>query len=96
MEADLLLYVLEIPFSLSTDYFGTCFTKYDFKVGQIVKRLVTLVTKNLDEEYRADYEDKINNCLEILHRNSNHIDLIFNCPSQFNYAKLSISKLRLW
>lgn len=80
MEADLLLYVLEIPFSLSEDYFGTCFTKYDFKVGQIVKRLVTLVTKNLDEEYRADYEDKINNYLEILHRNSNHIDLIYDLP----------------
>ena len=80
MEADLLLYVLEIPFSLSTDYFGTCFTKYDFKVGQIVKRLVTLVTKNLDEEYRADYEEKINKYLEILHRNSNHIDLIFDLP----------------
>src|SRR6056297_2235727 len=77
MEADLLLFVLdEIPFSLPTDFFGTCFTKYDTKVAQIVKRLITLVTKKLDEEYRADYEDKINHYLKILHQTSNHLDMI--------------------
>lgn len=68
MEADLLLFVLDIPFSLQTDFFGTCFTKYDTKVAQIVKRLITLVTKKLDEEYRADYEDKINHYLRFFIR----------------------------
>ena len=80
MEADLLLFVLEIPFSLPTDFFGTCFTKYDTKVAQIVKRLITLVTKKLDEEYRADYEDKINHYLKILHQTSNHLDMIYDLP----------------
>lgn len=80
LEADLLMYVLEVPFSFSTNLFNTCFTKYDYKVGQIVKRLVTLVTKKLHEDYQADYRDKINEYLKILHRTSNHIDTAYNLP----------------
>ncbi|MGM0496664.1 MAG: hypothetical protein ACQESJ_01975 [Bacteroidota bacterium] len=80
MEADLLLYVLEISFSFPDDFFGTCFTKFDFKVGQILKRLMTLVTKKMNKDYRADYEDNINEYLKRLHQTSNHIDLIYNLP----------------
>lgn len=80
LEADLLVYVLKVPFSLSTNLFGTCFTKYDFKVGQTVQRLVTLVTKKLHEDYRVEYQEQINGYLKILHRTSNHIDTIYNLP----------------
>lgn len=80
MEADWLVYVLEIPFSLSTDYFGTCFTKYDTKVAQTVKRLITLVTQKLHEDYKLDYQDKINHYLHVLYNNSRHIDMIYNMP----------------
>lgn len=80
LEADLILYVLEIPFTYSTDMLGTCFTQYDYKVGLLVKRLISLVTKNLHFDYKIDYQDKINQFLEILHRNSNHIDSIYNLP----------------
>jgi hypothetical protein len=80
LEADLLLYVLEIPFSLPANMFGTCFTQYDTKVAMIVKRLITVVTKKLHEDYKAEYEDIINGYLEILHRRSNHIDSIYNMP----------------
>ena len=80
MEADLLMYILEVPFSLSTNLFGTCFTQYDTKVALIVKRLITLVTKNMHEDFRIEYAVTINDYLQILHRTSNHIDTIYLMP----------------
>ena len=71
LEADLLMYILEIPFSLNETMFGTCFTQYDTKVAMILKRLINVVTKKLHEDYKIEYEEKINNYLQILHRNSN-------------------------
>src|SRR5690606_6096737 len=35
LEADLLLYVLEVPFGYPTKMLGTCFTQYDVKIGNI-------------------------------------------------------------
>ncbi len=80
LEADLLLFILEIPFSFETKMFGTCFTQYDTKVAMIVKRLITVVTKKLHEDYRIEYEETINEYLEILHRTSRHIDTVYNLP----------------
>lgn len=80
LEADLILYVLEIPFSYSTKMLGTCFTQYDYKVGLLVKRLMTIVTKKLHEDYKLDYADKINEYLSILHSTSTHIDFIYAFP----------------
>lgn len=79
-EADLLMYILEVPFSMSTKMFGTCFTQYDNKVATIIKRLINLVTKNLHEDYRVQYESKINEYLNILHTNANYIPSIKNLP----------------
>lgn len=80
MEADLLVYVLEVPFSLSTNLLGTCFTQYDTKVTITVKRLITLVTKKLHEDFKMEYVGKINAYLQILHRSSSHIDTIYLLP----------------
>lgn len=80
MEADMLVYLLEEAFSFPDDLFGTCFTQFDTKVAQIVKRLITLVTKKLHEDYRIEYTEKINNYLQMLHRTSNHIDTIYSMP----------------
>ena len=83
MEADLLIYVLDnVPFASSRNLLGTCFTPYDSKVGQIVKRLITLVTKKLHEDYKIEYEDKINKYLKILHQHSNHLDSIYDMPAR--------------
>ncbi len=80
MEADLLMYVLNEPFSLPDGSFGTCFTQFDAKVAQIVKRLITLVTKKLHEDYKIEYDAKINSYLKILHNRSGHINLVYNMP----------------
>lgn len=80
MEANLLVCLLKEAFSFPDDLFGTCFTQFDTKVAQIVKRLITLVTKKLHEDYRIEYHEKINNYLQMLHRTSNHIDTIYSMP----------------
>jgi len=84
LEADLLLYVLEVPFSLSTNKFGTCFTQYDYKVGLIVRRLINLVTKKLHPDYLVEYRDKLNDYLTILHRTSNFNNTIYALPKKID------------
>ncbi|TVR76116.1 MAG: hypothetical protein EA412_14250 [Chitinophagaceae bacterium] len=80
LEADLLLYVLEVPFSLTPMMFGTCFTQYDTKVAMILKRLINVVTKKLHEDYKIEYQEAINDYLQILHHRSNHIDTVYHLP----------------
>ncbi|MFW5793760.1 MAG: hypothetical protein ACOCWC_05705 [Bacteroidota bacterium] len=82
LEADLLVYILKEPFSMPADFFGTCFTKFDSKVAQIVKRLITIITKKLHEDYKADYYRDINHYLQILHNRSQHINMVYNMPDK--------------
>lgn len=80
LEANLLMYILEVPFSLTTDIFGSCFTQYDTRVAMIVKRLINIVTTKLHEDYKIEYEDAINEYLKILHRTSRHVNTVYNLP----------------
>ena len=82
LEADLILYVLAVPFSVDASIFGTCFTAFDSKVVQIVKRLITLVTTKLHSDYLADYQDTINVYLKILHQKSNFLDTVYYLPDK--------------
>ena len=79
-EADLLIHVLDVPFSMPSSMFGTCFTQFDSKVAMIVKRLVTLVTKKLHEDYLADYKITVNDYLNKLHGTSSHLNTVYNMP----------------
>ena len=81
-EADLLVFILDEVFSYPEDFFGTCFTGFDAKAGQIVKRLITLVTKKLHRDYFIEYRDKINHYLNILHRQSNHVNSVYDLPEK--------------
>ena len=80
LEADLVMYVLNIPFSLPHSLFGTCFTSYDYRVGLLVAKIVNLLSKKLHEDFKLEYKDEINNYLNILHRTSNHLDTIYHLP----------------
>ncbi len=80
LEADLLLYVLDYHFSDSTSLLGTCFTQLDTKVGMITKRLITIVTTKLHEDYKVEYNGEINKFLKILHRSSGHVSTVANLP----------------
>jgi hypothetical protein len=78
LEADLLLYVLAVPFSLSPDKFGTCFTAYNYKVVALLKRLITLVESKMHADFKIEYQSKINGYLSILHRYSSHLDYVYS------------------
>ncbi len=82
LEADLLVYILDEAFSYPSDFYGTCFTAFDSKVGQITKRLITLVTKKMHKDYLVEYQEKINRYLQILHTRSNHLDFIYDLPKK--------------
>ena len=82
LEADLIIYVLDVPFSYPAKFFGTCFTAFDYRTGLLVKRLTTLVEKKLHPDYKINYIERINFFLERLHSTSEHIDFIFVLPKK--------------
>lgn len=80
LEMDLIMDVLEIPFSPSAHCLGTCFTKYDYQVYLLVKKAITILKTKLHEDYRIQYAPKLNEYLTILHRTSSHLDYIYGMP----------------
>jgi hypothetical protein len=82
LEADLILYVLAVPFSANEYIFGSFFNAFDSKVVQILKRLITLVTKKLHPDYLGDYQDTINAYLKTLHQRSGFLDSVYSLPDK--------------
>jgi len=81
-EADLILMVLDEIFGYSNKLFGTCFTRYDYKVGILLKRLITLVASKLHPDFKIEYSNKINQYLNILHNTSDHLNSIYALPKE--------------
>jgi hypothetical protein len=80
LEADLVIYVLEKQFENPVNVFGARFSGYDYKVGLLLKKLISLVTKKLHPDYLIDYQDKINEFLTKLHSTSDRINTIYDLP----------------
>ncbi len=80
LEADLIMMVLEIPFSLSTNIFCTCFTAFNYKVVLLMKRIINLLQNKMHEDYQVQYRKKINEYLTILHRTSDYLDYVNALP----------------
>ena len=81
LEADLILYVLELQFEHSSTVFGARFSGYDYKVALLLKKLIALVTTKLHPDYLLDYQDTINGFLTKIHRTSNRINTVFELPT---------------
>ncbi len=82
LEADLVLYVLELQFSLPNSIFGARFSGYDYKVGLLLKRLINIVKNKLHSDYFIDYQDAINDFLTKIHSTSNRINTIYDLPDR--------------
>lgn len=78
LEADLILFVLEVPFTLNS--FRTCFTALNHKTVLLLKRLINLVQNKMHEDYRMEYRGKMNQYLATLHKTSNHLDYVYALP----------------
>ena len=81
LEADLVSYVLELQFENPPSVFGARFSGYDYKVALLLKRLISIVTKKLHPDYLIDYQDKINDYLQRMHKTSNRIKTIYDLPT---------------
>jgi hypothetical protein len=80
LEPDLILMILDEVFTHSANSLGTCFTKFDYRVGLLLKRLITLVTNKLHPDFMLEYRKKINDYLQVLHKTSTHLDFIYAMP----------------
>ncbi len=84
LETDLVLYVLKLQFAHYPKMFGKKTSGYDYKVGLLLKRFIKLITKELHEDYFADYQDTVNDFLEKLHKTSDRINTIKLLPKHVN------------
>ncbi len=80
LEVDLLIYALEKPFSQHAKHLGTKNSTFDSKMALILKKLIGVIEKKLHEDYKLDYEERINSYLTILHRKSDHLLSVSKLP----------------
>ena len=81
-EVELLMYLLKISFSQYNICFGTYATAFDYKVFTILKRVVNIVTKKIHKDYFINYQSTINKYLKQIHDTSNHLDIIYDFPTE--------------
>jgi hypothetical protein len=77
---DLILFVLERPFSEGERSFGTCFTAFNHKVYILLKKAITLYEKKIHEDIRINYTEQLNKHLVFMHQHSNHLDYVYDMP----------------
>lgn len=82
LELRLIMEALSIPFTQSTNMFCTCFTAYNHKVYLLLRKAVTILQKKLHEDFKLEYEARLNEYLNIMHRTSGHLDYIYNLPNK--------------
>jgi hypothetical protein len=89
-EADLLLFLLDLVTRQYSGELGTCLSTFDSKLALTTNRLYNLVTKKLHPDYFIEYEEKLNEFLQLLHKQSNHLDYVFDMPevAEINTKKL--------
>jgi ribosomal protein S13 len=79
-ELNLIMQVLKIPFSLSTNLFCTCFTNYNYRVSLLLKKAISLLQNKLHQDYAIEYSKVINTYLETLHRTCNYLYCVSSLP----------------
>lgn len=82
LEADLIMFVLKVPFSMDNRSFKTSYTGFNFKVVALLKRILKLLETKLHEDYKLDYEDAINEYLNVLHQTSSHLEYVRTLPKK--------------
>lgn len=81
-EADLILYVIEVPFSMNKNIFATCFTALNYRVVTLLKRLINVVQNKLHPDLTMEYRAVINDCLVTLHQTCNYLDYVYELPGK--------------
>jgi hypothetical protein len=78
---DLILFVLEVPFSNKNVSFSTCFTKFNYQISLLIKKAINLLENKVHPDYHIQYVPILNNYLQTLHRTCDYLDYITALPS---------------
>jgi hypothetical protein len=77
---DLILFVLDVPFSKKELSFQTYTTKFNFKVCLLIKKAINLLEKKVHPDYHIEYVPTLNNYLQTLHDTCDYLDYIYSLP----------------
>ncbi len=81
-ELDLVMHLLQKVFYNSQLSFGTCFTNFDYRVTLLLKKAISLLTKKMHEDYKADYAEELNYYLSRLKGRANYFDFVAALPDK--------------
>ncbi len=80
LELNLIMQILALPFSLSSNLFCTCFTNYNYRVSLLLKKAISLLQNKLHQYYAIEYSKTINDYLQTIHRTSSYLDCVSSLP----------------
>ena len=60
LELELIMKVLELPFSLSSNMFTTCFTNYNYKVYLLLKKAINVLETKMHPDFVVQYAPILN------------------------------------
>lgn len=78
LELEIVMKVLALPFSLSSNMFTTCFINYNYKVYLLLKKTINLLETKMHPDFLVQYSPTLNNYLAIFHQTSSHSDYVYN------------------
>lgn len=84
-ETEINMHLLDIIFTDLVSNLGTCWTVFDHKVTQTLSKTINLVTKKIHEDYRVEFEDKLNEYLRTLKKTSSHLDYVYILPDRITF-----------
>jgi hypothetical protein len=75
-ELKLILFVLEIPFSLHYSCFETCFTNFNYRVCLLLNRAIGILQKKLHPDYKMEYEPTLKKYSDFLFKHCDYLDSV--------------------
>jgi hypothetical protein len=77
-ELKLIMFVLEVPFSLHHSCFETCFTNFNYRVCLLLNRAIGVLQKKLHPDYRMEYEPTLKKYIDFLFTHCHYLDCVQN------------------
>ena len=84
-EVDLHLFLLRLIFQNFTGQFDSFYKSFYTATARLVLKTAQLIKKNLDEDYYIEYEDELNEYLEVLHNRKKPLSFVL--PKTFEEVK---------
>lgn len=80
-EVDLIIYCLEKHFKEDYRQLGLKASTFDTKMVSLTRRALNLIVNKLHEDYKLEYEERMNGFLEKLHTRCGHLISVTKLPT---------------